>query len=277
MTTTANEKLIAAYFGSHADAENAVRDLQKAGFRSDQIGSSYDDYENTSAGVTSAGTRTADHRSFWDKVRDFFSGEPEHHAHTEDYESSGDWGVPESYRDRLNQGGGLITVRAGDRWSEAERILTENHGQIDREFASEWRSSAAGETGERRIQLLSEVLRVHKERVSQGEVRLRKEVRTETQNVQVPVTHEEVVIERTQGGSQTPAAGGIGTEQEIRVPISEERVRVEKVPVVREEVSVRKQPISETQNVADEVRREELNVEGQDEKVKGSVKERKRA
>jgi uncharacterized protein (TIGR02271 family) len=277
VTTTAQERLIAAYFQNYADAENAMRDLQKAGFRSDQIGSSYEDYESTSTGVGSAAAETTDHRSFWDKVRDFFSGEPEHHpGQTQDTGSSGSWAIPDRYRDQLNHGGGLITVRTGDRFNEAEAILTRNHGQIDRDFASAWESNAAAETGQRRIQLLSEVLRVHKERVSHGEVRLRKEVHTETQNVQVPVTHEEVVIERTQGG-QTPASRQVGADQEIRIPLSEERVQVEKVPVVREEVNVRKRPVSDTQNVSDEVRREELKVEGQDEKIRSSEDKRKRA
>jgi uncharacterized protein (TIGR02271 family) len=121
---------------------------------------------------------------------------------------------------------------------------------------------------ERRIQLISEVLRVHKERVARGEVRLRKEVRTETQNVQVPVTREEIVIERNPVEGEHRAAGAIGSDQGIRVPLTEERVQVEKVPMVREEVNVGKRTVSNTQNVSDQVRREELEVEGADEKLR---------
>src|SRR5947208_15842521 len=80
------------------------------------------------------------------------------------------------------------------------------------------------------------MLRTYKERVQRGEVRLRKEVVTESQSIQVPVTREELVIERTPGSGQV--TGEIGRDEEIRVPLSEERVRVEKQPVVNEEVRV---------------------------------------
>jgi uncharacterized protein (TIGR02271 family) len=117
---------------------------------------------------------------------------------------------------------------------------------------------------ERRIQLISEVLRVRKERVARGEVRLRKQVRTETQNIQVPVTREEIVIERTPVEGERTPTGQIGSDKDIRVPLTEEKVRVDKVPVVTEEVKVGKRSVSNTQNVSDQVRREELDVEGAD-------------
>ena len=274
MATTSNESLIVAYFPNYADAEKAVQDLQKAGFRSNQIGSSYEDYDDTETETAGVGRET-DHRSFWEKIRDFFSGESDDRQEQRRDEKSSwddrDYLVPDRYRDRLTEGGGLISVRAEGRTAEAEQILTRNHGQIDREFATEWQGQDAGaeqETGARRIQLISEVLRVQKERVSRGEVRLRKEVRTETQNIQVPVTREEIVIERTPVTDQRAATSSIGADKDIRVPLSEEQVRVEKIPVVREEVQVGKKPVSRTENVSDQVRHEELKVEGSDEKVR---------
>ncbi|HWY71563.1 MAG TPA: YsnF/AvaK domain-containing protein [Terriglobales bacterium] len=89
-------------------------------------------------------------------------------------------------------------------------------------------SKPDGLEGGQRIQLLSEVLRVHKERVSKGEVRFRKEVVTENQTVEVPVTREELVIDRIPAQAGTPASEAIGSNQEIRVPLSEEEVRVER-------------------------------------------------
>jgi len=251
---------------------------------------------------------------------------------------SSDWNrIPDSYRDRIDQGGGLLTVYAQDRRNEAEQILTRNHGQIDRDFSAGYGSTSYGDrstdtaagmgqgtradiTGgtlpsdyntwggsetsvpsalnagtkpgqsvdretdvyrnrttanpqdmnaeERRIQLISEVLRVRKERVARGEVRLRKQVRTETQNIQVPVTREEIVIERTPVEGERTPAGQIGSDQDIRVPLTEEKVSVNKVPVVTEEVKVGKRTVSNTQNVSDQVRREELDVEGADQDVR---------
>ena len=49
---------------------------------------------------------------------------------------------------------------------------------------------------------IGEILRVHKERISRGEVRLRKEVVTEHQNIEVPRTREELVVERIPGSGR---------------------------------------------------------------------------
>ena len=123
------------------------------------------------------------------------------------------------------------------------------------------RTAAPAVQGERRIQLLGEILRVHKERVQRGEVRLHKEVVTENQHVEVPVTHEELVIERVPAQTRQNA-GEVGTgEKEIRVPLSEEKVRVEKSPIVTEEVRVGKKQVQDTKRIDDTVRHEELRTE----------------
>jgi uncharacterized protein (TIGR02271 family) len=112
------------------------------------------------------------------------------------------------------------------------------------------------------VQLFGEVLRVHKERISRGEVRLRKDVVTENQTIEVPVTREELVLERVAVSPNTPATSAtIGRSQEIRVPLSEDSVRVEKQPVITEEVVVGKREVSDVARVSDEVRREELRVD----------------
>jgi uncharacterized protein (TIGR02271 family) len=120
----------------------------------------------------------------------------------------------------------------------------------------------AGEFAGDRVQLFGEVLRVHKERISRGEVRVRKDVVTENQTIEVPVTREELVLERVAVSPNTPAtSASIGRSQEIRVPLSEDSVRVEKQPVVREEVMVGKREVSDVARVGEEVRHEELRVD----------------
>ena len=105
-------------------------------------------------------------------------------------------------------------------------------------------------------------MRTYRERIQRGEVRLRKEVVTENQTVEVPVTREELVIERTTpSGDARANAGEIGTDEEIRVPLSEERARVEKQPVVNEEVRVGKRAVQNTERVSQDVRHEELRVD----------------
>ena len=72
------------------------------------------------------------------------------------------------------------------------------------EYADQ-RQSVLPNTGADRIQLFGEVLRVHKERISRGEVRLHKDVVTDRQTVEVPVTREELVLERVAVPADTPA------------------------------------------------------------------------
>jgi hypothetical protein len=59
---------VVAYFDTPMSAETAMAKLRRARFRADQIGCSCDD--------SYAATGTVDdHRSFWDKVSDYFAGE----------------------------------------------------------------------------------------------------------------------------------------------------------------------------------------------------------
>jgi uncharacterized protein (TIGR02271 family) len=268
---------IAAFFRNESDAENAIRELKDSGFRADQIGTSLTDYDIDNS------RRQRGERGFWDKVSDFFSGDTGY----EDRDTGAGDGrrqegpavgrtltIPDNYYDRIDSGGVFVSA-GGDNVSQAEQIFIRNHGEIERDF-SNWqgqeydnaerlsgRGSDARDFADegRRIQLLSEVLRVRKDRVQRGEVRLRKEVVTENQNIQVPVTREELVIERVPVEGREVTGQNIGADDEIRVPLSEERVSTEKVPVVREEVRVGKRAVSETRNVTDETRREELRVD----------------
>jgi uncharacterized protein (TIGR02271 family) len=113
----------------------------------------------------------------------------------------------------------------------------------------------------RTIELREEILMPHKERVEAGEVRLRKEVTAEQQTLNVPVTREEVFVERHAVGNR-PASGPIGTESEvIEVPVYEERATAEKQTFVREEVGLGKRAVQDTEQVSGTVRREEAHIE----------------
>jgi uncharacterized protein (TIGR02271 family) len=117
---------------------------------------------------------------------------------------------------------------------------------------------AEGET----LRLREEELQARKTPVETGRVQLGKEVVEEQRSMEVPVTREEVTIERHPVERQ-PADAPIGASESetIRVPVREERVEVEKQPVVYEEVGVGKRQVSETQQVSDTVRREELRTD----------------
>jgi uncharacterized protein (TIGR02271 family) len=89
---------------------------------------------------------------------------------------------------------------------------------------------------------------------------------TETKTVEVPVTHEEISVERrpVSGTSTSSAAADrpVESEQEIRVPLKQEQVQVTKQPYVKEEVAVKKKPVTETKTVSDQVTSEEVRVKG---------------
>jgi uncharacterized protein (TIGR02271 family) len=168
-------------------------------------------------------------------------------------------GIPEEearYYERGFRGGGiLVTVEAGARATEARGILLESGAEFGPST-----SARAVEGDRERLELREEELRATKEQVKAGEVRVRKDVVTEEKSIDVPVTREEVVIER-HPASGRPASGDIREGEEIRVPLTQEEVRVKKTPVVKEELTVGKRQVQETETVRDTVRREEARVE----------------
>jgi uncharacterized protein (TIGR02271 family) len=115
--------------------------------------------------------------------------------------------------------------------------------------------------GERTVQLREEELQPRKESVETGRVRVDKDVVEEQQTLDVPVTREEVTIERRPVDRQV-ADVGIGEDSEtIRVPVREDQVSVDKRAVVTEEINVGRRQVQETQQVSGTVRREEARIE----------------
>lgn len=112
-----------------------------------------------------------------------------------------------------------------------------------------------------RMRLREEQLNVEKQRVQTGEVGLHKEVVEEQKTVDVPVTHEQVYVERRPVTDATADNTPIGEGEEIRVPVSEEQVNVNKNTVVTGEVAVGKRAVQENQQVTDTVRREEARLD----------------
>jgi uncharacterized protein (TIGR02271 family) len=122
---------------------------------------------------------------------------------------------------------------------------------------------------ETRIPLIGEKLDVTK-RVKTGEVTIAKEPVTETKTVEVPVTHEEVRVERrpattSSSSSSTLSEAGemrpVESRTEVKVPVTSEEVEVTKRPYVKEEVVVKKEPVTETRTVTDTVRSERVDTE----------------
>jgi uncharacterized protein (TIGR02271 family) len=109
------------------------------------------------------------------------------------------------------------------------------------------------------LELLSESLHIDKEKIADGELSIRKEVITELQTIQVPVTREELVIERRTADGRSTSEVLIGQKQ-LRIPISRERVIVKKEPVISEVARISRRKIVETKYISSPVRHEELRV-----------------
>jgi uncharacterized protein (TIGR02271 family) len=119
---------------------------------------------------------------------------------------------------------------------------------------------------ETRIPVMGERLDVSK-RESTREATITKEPLTETQSVDVPVTHEEMTVERRPAGESVSTSGQkpVESRTEVKVPLKSEEVQVTKQPYVKEEVSVKTKPVTETRTVTDQVRSEKVNVSEEEE------------
>jgi uncharacterized protein (TIGR02271 family) len=128
-----------------------------------------------------------------------------------------------------------------------------------------YRTSEAPAEIETRIPVIEERMQVSK-RVAMDEATIIKEPTTETKTVEVPVTHEEMTVERRPADRSTSERPS-STKTEVKVPLSKEEIQVTKEPYVKEEVVVKKEPVTETRTVSDTVTSERVDVEGKKRKT----------
>jgi len=117
------------------------------------------------------------------------------------------------------------------------------------------------EAQETHIPLREEQLNVERQRVQKGEVRIHKEIVTEQQRIDVPVSHEEVVIEHIPASETRPTETPIGQGETIRIPVSKDQIEVTKQTVETGEIDVTKRNVQSEQRVSGTVRREEPRIE----------------
>jgi uncharacterized protein (TIGR02271 family) len=112
-----------------------------------------------------------------------------------------------------------------------------------------------------------EQLRVGTETREAGRARLRKRVVTEQQNVTVPVSHEEVTVERepiTDANRGAARSGPAISEEEHEVTLHAERPVVDKEAVPLERVRLGKETRTERETLGGEVRKEQIEVDTDD-------------
>jgi uncharacterized protein (TIGR02271 family) len=245
--TTFNRSFVIAAFQDNDQAQQAIQDLMNAGFSRDQIRYSV---RQGGGGIT-------------DDLANM--GIPQQEA---DY-----------YNNEFQQGHTVVTVNTRDQQQQAYDILmrdggydfNSSQGQASTyavntaATAASTQNAATVPTGQeaQNIELRAEQLQPQTRWQQAGEVELRKNVVAEQQTVNVPVTHEEVYIQRQPGSGQVSDTPISDDGETIRVPVGEEQVDINKQTVVTGEVAVGKRQVQQTQQYTDTVRREELDVENQ--------------
>ena len=115
------------------------------------------------------------------------------------------------------------------------------------------------------VPLIEENLNISKREVTYKEATLIKEPVTEMKTVEVPVTHEELIVERrppTEATtSQDELKSPVTTKEEIKIPLKKEEIEVKKEPYVKEEIVIKKRRVAETKTITEEVKSESYNNE----------------
>ena len=156
-------------------------------------------------------------------------------------------------RFRISEDDMLSKYREGDSGGASESVETETTQDIVQ----------SDEEIEETIPLTEERLEVSKN-VQEQQATITKKPVTETKTVEVPVTHEEVSIERrapSGGEGQVASEGPVTSSEEINIPLKKEEVEVNKSPYVKEEVAVTKKPVTQTRQVTEEVASERISTE----------------
>jgi uncharacterized protein (TIGR02271 family) len=136
---------------------------------------------------------------------------------------------------------------------------------VDRDRDGVVGHDTSGPTTDDAMTRSEEQLHVGTERVETGRARLRKHVVTEERTVTVPVSHEEVRLERepiTEGNVGSATAGPDLSDEEHEVVLTEERPVVQKETVPVERVKLGTETVTDEERVTEDVRHEEIDVDG---------------
>jgi uncharacterized protein (TIGR02271 family) len=263
-----HESTVISIFSNSGDARRALDNLREHHFSNDQIQAAFRD-SALSPEISGSGR-------WFGQLRQLYHGDDPSETQTVASPSGFEAMLARLDLSRdsaaaLN-GRAIVTVDAGRRSGEAQSLLEQCGARIlrARNLQEQAPATAAAATAPEvtstaftppreaepgHIQLFGEVLSVRKEKVDSGEVHVRKESVTQMETVEVPVTREHLVVERTDGRGRTDAEGA------IRVPLSEERLHIDKNTVLREEYKVGKREVTKNQSVNENVRRERLLID----------------
>jgi uncharacterized protein (TIGR02271 family) len=114
------------------------------------------------------------------------------------------------------------------------------------------------------VPVIAEKLKVSKKVITEDATIIKEPV-TETKILDISLMHEEIVLEKRQvaekGNTTTTSESPPpkNTKTEIRIPVIREEVKVKKEPYVKEEIVIGKKPITETKTVSEFVISEKVD------------------
>ncbi len=127
-----------------------------------------------------------------------------------------------------------------------------------------------------------EELAIGKRKVQAGSVDVSKHVETEHVRKSVPVSREEVTVERRPvSGDRKMDANAQITDDEIRIPLMQEEVIADKRTVVKEEIVIKKHAVQGEQVIEADLRKEQVDVDrkgkiDKDTKTRGATQDTRR-
>ncbi|MFL5627776.1 MAG: YsnF/AvaK domain-containing protein [Ktedonobacteraceae bacterium] len=238
------QQVVVGVFADHAAAERAIHELQRAGFSDNQIRYSV---KRGNEGIL-----------------DGLVG----------------MGVPYSeagyYNREFQAGRTIVAVKANQRQQDAHDILRLSGAYDAQDSVTTDGTIVPRVSNKQTMQVREEILQAQKHWVQTEEIRIRRRVITEEKVFKVPVSREEVIIERVPLNPNTPTSipeqhysipageGSVVTladGESIKIPIREEQVRIQKVPMIVEEITLTKRVHQETKPITDTVQRENMYLE----------------
>ncbi len=156
------------------------------------------------------------------------------------------------------------SVTAQDQPGGRQQLADDNGGQ---QVRGDEGYDTSGPNTDEAMTRSEEELRVGTRRTEAARVRLRKYVVTENVTKTIPVSHEELRVERepiTDANREQANAGADISDEEHEVVLHAEEPVVEKNVVAKERVRLGTETVNEDREVSEEIRKEQIETEGID-------------
>jgi uncharacterized protein (TIGR02271 family) len=257
-------KHIIGTYNTEIEAIAAVKDFKANGMLADDLtvitnrNTNTERLEdNTNVNVKNGGAiGDGNDDSFWESIKKLFTGEDDatnNHPHAQLTNLGVSSSEADIYKDEL-AAGKIILVSENGIGTDAD-LDTFATGTAP--FAG---SGSDLNPESEKVKRREEELQINKHKVKTGEVQVDKTVSEEFKGVEVPVEKDEVHVERRPVTDYEESTRPIEDDESIRVPIVEEEIEVRKKPVVKEEVVIDKSKNLDTEYVADTVKKEHVDV-----------------